>query len=212
MDNLLTAHGLSTLKRVENGPICGLYSKALPCPDRSVQPGPAAGWKARCAMMGSKLLRVACLIAVALVFLGWARREGSKGEMRFGSEAAERGLWREAVFRWERVLKTDPQNPRLRNNLAVGYESLGQFDRARQEYEEARRLDPDSKEIRSNFESFRALCKTIKTCPGEGATATPSPGPAGSEPSVTPPAGQEPAPPGSGDTPPASDSPPSGGV
>ena len=161
-------------------------------------------------MMGSKLLRVACLIAVAFVFLGWGRREGSKDEMRFGAEAAERGLWREAVFRWERVLKTDLANPRLRNNLAVAYESLGQFDRARQEYEEARRLDPESKEIRNNFESFRALCKTVKTCPGEGQTATPSPTPAGSEPSVTPPpmappAGQEAAPPGS-------DAPPSGGV
>ena len=49
--------------------------------------------------MGSKLLRVACLIPLTLLLSGTARREGSKGEMRFGAEAAERGLWREAVFR-----------------------------------------------------------------------------------------------------------------
>ena len=129
--------------------------------------------------MGSKLLRVACLITIAFLALGSGRREASKDEMRFGSEAAERGLWREAMFRWERVLKSDPSNPRLHNNLAVAYESLGQYDRARTEYEEARRLDPDSKEIRTNFESFRALCKSIKTCPGEEPAATPSPAPSG---------------------------------
>ena len=145
--------------------------------------------------MGSKLLRVACLIAVASAFLGAGRREGSKAEMRFGAEAAQRGLWREAMFRWERVLKTDPDNPRLHNNLAVAYESLGQFDRARTEYEEARRLDPDGKEIRNNFESFRALCKSIKSCGGEDSKA-----PGGSGPDATPsPARVDPAP---GPTPP----------
>jgi len=147
--------------------------------------------------MGSKLLRVACLIPLTLLLSGAARREGSKGEMRFGAEAAERGLWREAVFRWERVLKNDPDNPRLHNNLAVAYESLGQFDQARKEYEAARRLDPDSKEIRNNFESFRALCKSIKSCSGEDATppggsspaAAPSPTPDAAAPGVTPPGG-----------------------
>lgn len=111
--------------------------------------------------------------------------------MRFGAEAAERGLWREAMFRWERVLKTDPDNPRLHNNLAVAYESLGHFDQARQEYEAARRLDPDSREIRNNFEAFRALCKSIKSCSGEDSTA-----PAGSSPAAAPSATPDAAAPG----------------
>lgn len=130
--------------------------------------------------------------------------------MRFGAEAAQRGLWREAAFRWEKVLKSDPENPRLHNNLAVAYESLGQFDRARGEYEEARRLDPGSKEIRNNLESFRELCKTLKICSGEGTAApdaTPAPGPSpepggagagDSDPGTVKPGGTEPggAPPG----------------
>ncbi len=111
--------------------------------------------------------------------------------MRFGAEAAERGLWREAMFRWERVLKTDPDNPRLHNTLAVAYESLGQFDQARQEYEAARRLDPDSREIRNNFEAFRALCKSIKSCSGEDSKA-----PAGSSPAAAPSATPDAAAPG----------------
>ena len=150
--------------------------------------------------MGSKFLRVACLIALASVFPGAGRRDSPKEEMRFGAEAAQRGLWREAAFRWEKVLKSDPGNPRLHNNLAVAYESLGQFDRARREYEEARRLDPGSKEIRNNLESFQELCKTLKTCSGEGAPASgPSPAPGGVAPGSIGPGGTGPgdAPPGS---------------
>ena len=83
--------------------------------------------------MGTRTLRLACIILLASVFPGAARRDTVKQEMRFGAEAAQRGLWREAAFRWEKVLKNDPDNARVHNNLAVAYESLGQFDRARKD-------------------------------------------------------------------------------
>jgi len=128
--------------------------------------------------MGTKALRLVCIILLASFFPGAARHDNFKQEMRFGAEAAQRGLWREAAFRWEKILKADPDNAHVHNNLAVASESLGQFDRARKEYEEARRLAPDSKEIRNNYESFLELCRTIKTCGGEPvATPSPSPGP-----------------------------------
>ena len=128
--------------------------------------------------MGSNVLRFLCIILLASVFPAAARRDNFKQEMRFGAEAAQRGLWREAAFRWEKILKADPDNAHVHNNLAVASESIGQFDRARKEYEEARRLAPDSKEIRKNYESFLELCRTIKTCGGEAsATPSPSPGP-----------------------------------
>jgi Tfp pilus assembly protein PilF len=126
--------------------------------------------------MGSNVLRLVCIILLASVFPGAARRDNFKQEMRFGAEAAQRGLWREAAFRWEKILKADPDNAHVHNNLAVASESLGQFDRARKEYEEARRLAPDNKEIRNNYESFLELCRAIKTCGGE---PVPSPSPEG---------------------------------
>jgi len=141
--------------------------------------------------MGKKILRVACLIALASAFPGAARRDTFKQEMRFGAEAAQQGLWREAAFRWEKILKDHPENARLHNNLGVAYESLGQFDRARNEYEMARRLDPDDKEIRDNYESFQELCKTVKSCGGD-ASAAPSPSP-----EAPPPPGPSPTPGGS---------------
>ena len=144
--------------------------------------------------MGTKALRLVCIILLASFFPGAARHDNFKQEMRFGAEAAQRGLWREAAFRWEKILKADPDNARVHNNLAVASESLGQFDRARKEYEEARRLAPDKKEIRNNYESFQELCRAIKTCggeppvpPGQG-TPTPSPssGDAGTPPQPPP--------------------------
>ncbi|MDB4324886.1 hypothetical protein N9971_00930, partial [bacterium] len=37
--------------------------------------------------------------------------------MRFAADMAERGNWREARFRWEKVLVRDPTNARVINNL-----------------------------------------------------------------------------------------------
>lgn len=114
--------------------------------------------------MGKSLRGFACLLLLAALSLGSDRRSAFKEEMKFAAEAAQRGLWREAIFRWEKHLKTHPDNARLRNNIAVACESLGQFERARQEYGEARRLDPASKEIRGNFEAFEEFCRTVKSC------------------------------------------------
>jgi Flp pilus assembly protein TadD len=81
----------------------------------------------------------------------------SRKLMQFGVEAAQQGLWREALFRWEKAVKDDPGNARLRNNLAVAYESLGRLEEADREYLEALRLAPDSREIKDNHVSFRKM-------------------------------------------------------
>lgn len=94
--------------------------------------------------------------------------------MQFGVEAAQQGLWREALFRWERAARDDPENARLRNNLAVAYESLGRLEEADREYREARRLAPDNREIRDNHVSFQKLHPAFAG--GEDA-ATPAPPP-----------------------------------
>src|SRR2546428_5917322 len=170
---------------------CSILPRTFPFPIARSDPGRQLGWKARCSLMGMKALRLVCIIVLAAVFPAAAGRDTFRQEMRFGAEAAQRGLWREAAFRWEKILKNDPDNARVHNNLAVAYESLGQFDRARKEYEIARRLAPNSKEIRNNHESFLEFCQLIKGCrdepeatPGAGAAApSPSPTHGGAEPS-----------------------------
>lgn len=84
--------------------------------------------------------------------------EGSKKDVarqiRFGAEMARQGNWREAIFRWQRSLALDPDNPRLHNNLAVAYESLGEYEKADAEYKAALSSPQAPEEIRHNHELF----------------------------------------------------------
>lgn len=57
--------------------------------------------------------------------------------LRFGTEMARGGNWREAKFRWEQALKQNPADPRLLNNLAIAEEALGKPDRAGELYRRA---------------------------------------------------------------------------
>src|SRR5262245_34326851 len=183
---------------------CSILPPSFPFPIARSDPGPQSGRKARRSTMGSRILRLVCISLLASVFPGASGHDTVKQQMRFAAEAAQQGLWREAAFRWERILKEAPENAKVHNNLGVAYESLGQFERARKEYEEAKRLAPDSKEIRGNYAAFLELCKQVKECapepeathgseatPGPDAVpASPSPPPVGEEsPQPTPPAG-----------------------
>lgn len=83
------------------------------------------------------------------------REKESKEQVAFGIEVAQRGLWREAIYRWEKAVELDSDNASARNNLAVAYEQSGEFDLANEEYERALELDADNLYIRQNYELFR---------------------------------------------------------
>jgi type IV pilus assembly protein PilF len=99
------------------------------------------------------------------VFLGvlcsspaWADARGdAKEQVEFGIQVAQRGLWREAIYRWERAAQLDPSYAAAFNNLAVAYEHEGQLDKARAAYEKALALEPDNALIRQNFDLFREI-------------------------------------------------------
>ena len=102
-----------------------------------------------------------CGIALSLfaVSVGSVAADDNKKESReqvaFGIDVAQRGLWREAIYRWEKAVELDPDNASARNNLAVAYEQSGQFDSANEEYERALELDSNNLYIRQNYELFR---------------------------------------------------------
>jgi Flp pilus assembly protein TadD len=79
----------------------------------------------------------------------------SQDEVQFGIEAARRGLWSEARFRFEKAVNLDPENAEALNNLAVSLEQQGAFERAREIYERALKIKPDSVYIQQNFDLFR---------------------------------------------------------
>ena len=75
-------------------------------------------------------------------------------ELEFGRRAAQFDLWNEAIFRWEKVVNQDPDNSKAINNLAVAYESVGNYEKAQELYKKALELNEDSTEIRKNYKRF----------------------------------------------------------
>jgi Flp pilus assembly protein TadD len=84
-------------------------------------------------------------------------RSEAKEQVEFGIRVAQRGLWREAVYRWQRAVTIDPTYAAAHNNLAIAYEHEGELDKARQSYEKATELDPGNAMIRQNFDLFREI-------------------------------------------------------
>lgn len=84
-------------------------------------------------------------------------REDARRQVQFGIEVASRGLWREAIYRWERAVEIDPSYAEAFNNLGVAYEHEGDLEKARQAYEKAVKLAPSEATIRQNFELFKEV-------------------------------------------------------
>ena len=105
-------------------------------------------------------VRVAALVAAALLSalpaLADARTDAQQ-QVAFGIRVAQRGLWREAIYRFEKAVELDPTYASAYNDLAIGYEHDGQFDKARAAYEKALDLDPENIHIRQNYELFKEI-------------------------------------------------------
>jgi Flp pilus assembly protein TadD len=94
---------------------------------------------------------------VVLLLLGPAdlKPQSAGDELRFGIDVAKRGLWGEALFRFEKAVALEPENAQALNNLAVALEQQGEFDRARAAYEKALGLKPNDVYIQQNYDLFR---------------------------------------------------------
>lgn len=80
--------------------------------------------------------------------------DGAKRQLEFGSDMARRGLWKEALFRFQQADRLDPDNARILNNIAVSYEALGLFERALETYQKALRLSQQDPKLRDNYSRF----------------------------------------------------------
>ena len=84
-------------------------------------------------------------------------RSDARQQVEFGIRVAQKGLWREAIYRWQRAVAIDPTYAAAFNNLAIAYEHEGNLEKARQAYERAAELDPNNTMIRQNFDLFREI-------------------------------------------------------
>src|SRR5687767_11440683 len=97
-------------------------------------------------------------------------RSDAKAHVEFGIAVAQRGLWREAIYRWEKAIEIDPTYAAAHNDLAIAYEHEGQLDKARKAYEKALELEPNNVQIRQNFELFKEIndrASTAKDAKGQ---------------------------------------------
>jgi type IV pilus assembly protein PilF len=84
-------------------------------------------------------------------------KSDAKSQVEFGINVAQRGLWREAIYRWEKAVELDPTYAEAYNDLAIAYEHEGQLDKARKAYEKALELAPNNSQIRQNYELFKEI-------------------------------------------------------
>jgi Flp pilus assembly protein TadD len=85
------------------------------------------------------------------------RRNDARDQVDFGMAVAQKGLWNEAVHRWQKATEVDPTYAAAWNDLGIGYEQLGKFSEAREAYEKALKLDPSNQFIRNNYDQFREI-------------------------------------------------------
>ena len=106
------------------------------------------------------------LTGVALSLAGCGGGQGSAGpgksidverEIEFAMRSAQKGLWNEALYRFERAVAVRPEDASLHNNLAVAYEHEGRYDDAAREYDRASEIAPGNDYIKRNVEAFRSF-------------------------------------------------------
>jgi len=106
------------------------------------------------------------LALLVFIFVGLAsavsplRADGrgdAKARVNFGVQVAQKGLWREAIFQWEKAVELDPTYASAYNNLGVAYEIQGDMVKAKQAYEKAMALAPKDPQIKQNYELFKEI-------------------------------------------------------
>jgi Tfp pilus assembly protein PilF len=97
------------------------------------------------------------VLTLSAVSLAADARGDAKKQVEFGIAVAQRGLWREAIYRWERATQIDPTYAAAHNNLAIAYEHEGELDKARAAYEKAVELEPGNSFIKQNYELFKEI-------------------------------------------------------
>jgi Flp pilus assembly protein TadD len=107
--------------------------------------------------MRIRVLTILLLFGATAAPLAADARSDAKKQVEFGITVAQRGLWREAIYRWERASQIDPKYAEAYNDLAIAYEHEGDLEKARVAYEKALELEPNNALIKQNYELFKEI-------------------------------------------------------
>ncbi len=101
-------------------------------------------------------------------------------QLEFGVAMAQRGLWSEALFRFEQA-SSSRRDVRVLNNLAVASEALGRFDEALEYYQEALQMAPSDPEVRNNYNRFVSFYESFRVEVAEDDESSEDPAASGAE-------------------------------
>jgi tetratricopeptide (TPR) repeat protein len=107
--------------------------------------------------MRTRVLTVLLLLGATAAPIAADARSDAKKQVEFGITVAQRGLWREAIYRWERAAQIDPKYAEAYNDLAIAYEHEGDLEKARVAYEKALEIEPNNALIKQNYELFKEI-------------------------------------------------------
>jgi Tfp pilus assembly protein PilF len=105
--------------------------------------------------MHRKLTFYLLVLLFLAISLTSCARQMLDNQLVFGIQAAQQDLWDEAIFRWKKVILSDPKSAAAHNNLAVAYEKKGLWEEAKSEYEIALKLSPGNTHIKTNYQNFK---------------------------------------------------------
>ena len=94
--------------------------------------------------MRTPVLTILLLLGTAAAPLAADARSDAQKQVQFGIAVAQRGLWREAIYRWERAVQIDPKYAEALNDLAIAYEK-------------ALEIEPNNALIKQNYELFKEI-------------------------------------------------------
>jgi Tfp pilus assembly protein PilF len=88
-----------------------------------------------------------------------AKKRAVTTELGFANKLAAQGLWKEAHYRWKKVLATGKENARIYNNIAIAMEREGNIEEAEAAYKKALQLAPNNSTVKGNYEKFQKYLK-----------------------------------------------------
>lgn len=102
------------------------------------------------------------LLPLSTVLFPSDRKTDAEKNVRFGVLASQKGLWKEAIYRWKRAIELDPTNWKAYNNLAVAYEREGMFNEAINLYQIALQYSKENFFVKKNYEACLSLMERTR--------------------------------------------------
>ena len=106
-----------------------------------------------------RVLTVPIIIIVCLVVGGCSAKNSYKSEFEFANKLAQDGLWKEAHYRWSKIVRSGKASAKIYNNMAIALEEMGKLDEAEKMYKKALATDPGNPTVKSNYDAFKNVLK-----------------------------------------------------